>query len=65
MRVRVVVLAGAEALAFSVSTLLPEVGLVLHDAVTPVGNADARARVTFPVNPSASVIEMVVEAEPF
>jgi len=25
----------------------------------------ARARVTFPVNPSASVIEMVVEAEPF
>ena len=43
--------AGAERLAARVKTLLPVVGLVLHDAVTPVGSAEVTARLTFPANP--------------
>ena len=38
-------------LAVSVSTLVPLVGLVPHDAVTPLGRPDVTARVTLPVNP--------------
>jgi hypothetical protein len=50
--------AGAVALAVRVSTLDPVAGLVLKEAVTPLGRPDA-ARVTLPVNPPASVTEMV------
>ena len=45
------VAAGAELLAVSVRTLVPLVGFVPHEAVTPVGSADAIARLTFPENP--------------
>jgi hypothetical protein len=45
-------------LAVSVSTLLPVVGLVANDAVTPLGSPEA-ARVTLPVNAPTSVTEMV------
>ena len=62
--VSVVVEVGAELLAVSVSTLLPDVGLVPHDAVTPLGSGVVTARVTFPLNPPASVTLMVVELEP-
>ena len=48
--VRLLVPPGAELLAASVSTLVPEVGFVPHDAVTPLGNPDA-ARLTLPLNP--------------
>ncbi len=51
-------------LAVRVSTLLPEVGLVPHAAVTPAGSGVVTARVTFPLNPPASVTLMVVELEP-
>ena len=61
--VSVVVEVGAELLAVSVSTLLPDVGFVLHDAVTPLGSGVVTARVTFPLNPPASVTLMVVELE--
>jgi hypothetical protein len=44
----------AEPLAFSVSTLVPVVGLVPNDAVTPLGRPEA-ARVTLPVNPLSFV----------
>jgi hypothetical protein len=37
-------------LAVSVSTLVPVVGLVANDAVTPLGRPEA-ARLTLPVNP--------------
>ena len=40
----------AEALAVSVSRLVPVVGLVAKPAVTPLGNPEA-ARLTLPVNP--------------
>jgi hypothetical protein len=49
----------AEELAVRVSTLLPVVGLVPKDAVTPLGKPDA-ARVTLPENPSTSVTEIVL-----
>jgi hypothetical protein len=61
--VKAVVPDGAELLAVSVSTLVPDVGFVPHDAVTPLGNADVIANVTFPVNPPASVTVKVVELE--
>jgi hypothetical protein len=48
--VRLVVPPGAEALTASVSTLVPEAGFVLHEAVTPLGNPDT-ARLTLPLNP--------------
>lgn len=41
----------AEVLAVSVSRLLPDVGFVPHDAVTPPGKVDVTARLTLPVNP--------------
>ena len=46
--VKAVVPGAAELLAVSVSTLVPDVGFVPHDAVTPLGNADVIASVTFP-----------------
>src|SRR5580700_11571015 len=49
----------AVALAVSVSTLLPVVGFVPNDAVTPLGRPDA-ARVTLPLNPPASVTVIVL-----
>ena len=49
-------------LAVSVSTLVPEVGLGLNEAMTPVGRPDA-VRLTFPPKPPASVMEMVVVPE--
>lgn len=45
-------------LAVSVSTLLAVVGLVLQDAVTPLGSPLA-ASVTRPVNPATTAVEMV------
>lgn len=51
----------AELVAVSVSTLAPVVGLVPHDAVTPLGSVLVTARVTLPVNPPASVTEIVAE----
>jgi hypothetical protein len=45
-------------LAVSVSALVPVVGLVPNEAVTPLGNPDA-ARVTLPVNGLTSVTVMV------
>ena len=47
------------ALAVNVSTLLPVVGFVPKDAVTPLGRPDA-ARVTLPLNPPRSVTEIVL-----
>jgi hypothetical protein len=41
----------AELLAASVRTLVPLVGFVPHDAVTPAGSDDVTARFTLPVNP--------------
>lgn len=58
-----VVAAVAELLAVRVRTLVPLVGFVPHDAVTPVGSDDVTARFTVPVNPPASVTVMVVELE--
>ena len=46
-------------LAVSVSTLLPVVGLVPNEAVTPLGRPDA-ARVTLPVKPPTSVTLIVL-----
>lgn len=43
--------AGAELLAVRVRTLVPLVGFVPHDAITPVGSAEVTARLTLPVNP--------------
>jgi len=48
--VRMLVPPVAELLAVIVSTLVPEVGFVPHDAVTPLGNPDT-ARLTLPLNP--------------
>ena len=44
--------------AVSVSRLLPVVGFVPNEAVTPLGNPEAE-RVTLPVNPPTSVTVMV------
>jgi hypothetical protein len=41
----------AELAAASVRVLLPVVGFVLHDAVTPAGNVDVTARLALPVKP--------------
>lgn len=57
------VAARAELLAVRVRTLVPAVGFVPHDAVTPVGSVDVTARLTLPVNPPASVTVMVVELD--
>ena len=54
----------AMALAVSVSTLLPVVGLVPNDAVTPLGRPDA-ARLTFPPNPPTSATVMVAVLDEF
>lgn len=48
----------AELLAVRVSTLLPVVGFVAKEAVTPEGSPEA-ASVTLPVNPSTSPTVMV------
>ena len=56
--VTVAVPAVAVALAARVNTLLPVVGFVPKDAVTPLGKPDA-ARVTLPVNPPRSVTVIV------
>ena len=48
--VRLVVPPAAELFAASVSTLVPEVGFVPHEAVAPLGNPDT-ARLTLPLNP--------------
>jgi hypothetical protein len=48
----------AVALAAKVTTLEPAVGLVLNDAVTPLGSPDA-ASVMLPVNPPESVTVML------
>ncbi|SRR6266568_3707144 len=49
----------AELLAVKVSTLVPLVGFVPHDAVTPVGRPDVTTRLTLPVNPYNGVTVMV------
>jgi hypothetical protein len=49
----------ADALAVSVSVLVPVVGFGLNPAVTPLGRPDA-ARVTLPVNPLTSFTVMVL-----
>ena len=49
----------AESLAVSVSMLLPVVGLVIQDAVTPSGRPDVTARFTLPVNPATSFTMIV------
>lgn len=46
-------------LAVSVKVLVEVVGLVLNDAVTPLGRPEA-ASVTLPVNPPTSVTVMVL-----
>jgi len=46
-------------LAVKVSTLLPVVGFVPNEAVTPLGRPDA-ASVTLPVNPPTSVTLIVL-----
>jgi len=61
--VSVVVPAGAFAVAVRVSTLVPDVGFVPQDAVTPVGRAEVTARVTLPVKLPASVIVIVLVAD--
>jgi hypothetical protein len=53
----------AELLAVSVKTLLPVVGFVPQDAVTPLGRVEVTARFTLPVNPPASVTVTVVVVE--
>ena len=50
MTVNVVVPGVAELLTASVSTLLPDVGFVPQDAVTPLGRPET-SRLTLPVNP--------------
>ena len=50
---------GAVLLAVKVSTLLPVVGFVPNEAVTPLGKPDA-ASVTLPVNPPTSVTLIVL-----
>lgn len=60
--VTVAVPIAAVALAVSVSTLLPAVGLVPHVAVTPLGRLDATSS-TGPVNPYWSVTATVVVPE--
>jgi hypothetical protein len=52
----------AELLAVSVTALLPVVGLVPKDAVTPLGNPET-ASVTLPLNPPESATEMVSAAD--
>lgn len=56
--VSVVAPAVAVLLAVSVRTLVPDVGFVLHAAVTPLGSPDT-ARVTLPVNPYSGVTVIV------
>ena len=47
-------------LAVGVSTLLPLVGFVPHEAVTPLGSPDVTARLTLPVNPYRESTVMVL-----
>ena len=49
-------------LADNVSTLLPDVALALHDAVTPLGSEDVTARLTLPLNPLICCTYIVVAA---
>jgi hypothetical protein len=63
LMVSVLVPASAVVLALSVNTLVPEVGFVLHDAVTPLGSEEVKARLTLPLNSSAPVTVMVVVAD--
>jgi hypothetical protein len=49
--VRFAVPPAAVLLAVNVSTLVPLVGFVPHDAVTPLGRPDVTAKFTLPVNP--------------
>jgi hypothetical protein len=49
----------AELAAVSVRVLLPEVGLVPHDAVTPLGKVDVTERLTLPLNPFREFTKMV------
>jgi len=56
--VRLLVPPGAELLAVNVSTLVPDVGLVPHVAVTPLGRPDTE-RFTFPLNPYCGVTVIV------
>lgn len=49
---------GADELAVNVSTLVPVVGLVPNEAVTPLGNPET-ASVTLPVKPPASATVIV------
>lgn len=56
--VNVDALAGAELLTVRVSTLLPDVGFVPHEAVTPVGRP-VTERLTLPVNPYSGVTVIV------
>ena len=58
-----VVPGAAVLVAVSVSTLVPVVGLVPQDAVTPLGSALVTARVTLPVNPPALVTAIVAVPE--
>ena len=51
-------------LATRVSTLLPLVGLVANEAITPLGSPET-VRVTPPVNPPSGTIVMVSAALPF
>ena len=60
--VAVVVPGVAVMLAVSVSTLLPEVGFVPHDALTPLGRPDV-AKLTLPLNPAIGFTVMVELAE--
>ena len=62
--VTVLVPPAAEALALTVSVVVPEVGLGEKDAVTPLGRPET-ARVTLPVNPYSGVIVTTVVAELF
>src|ERR1700743_8822 len=64
--VSVLVPPGAEALALTVSVVVPDVGLGEKDAVTPLGRPET-ARLTLPVNPysGATVMVLVVDAPGF
>src|SRR5580658_2574617 len=53
----------AETLAVIVSTLLPLVGLVANDAVTPLGRREVTERFTLPVKPPWSTTAIVVVPE--
>ena len=47
-------------LAVRLSALVPVVGFVAKEAVTPLGRADVTARLTLPMNPYCGVSKTVV-----